>query len=194
MNLFQIKIRQALGGNAENSKSILEIPGCDKAESQAIMQMLFNTEEEHPLELKANWRKLAFTLFFFIGIPAVGYLSFYINANENIDNVGFIIPLFVFTVLLISYFSYKNYQLQVGPETIIKQSGAWDVQKERVSIEKIQAITTSQRFWHKNIDIGSVTIHTAAGNISFMLANYTSLQKSVNRWIYQIETSDSNWM
>ncbi len=194
MNLFQIKIRQALGGNAENSKSILEIPGCDRAESEAIMRMLFDTAEEHPVELKANWRKLAFTLFIFIGIPAVSYSIFFFNANENINNFGIIIPLYIFTVLLISYFSFKNYQLHVGPETIIKQSGAWDVQKERVSIEKIQAITTSQRFWHKSIDIGNVTIHTAAGNISFMLANYTVLQRSVNRWIYQIETSDSNWM
>lgn len=194
MNLFQIKIRQALGGNAENSKSILEIPGCDKAESQAIMKMLFDTTEVHPLTFLPNWRKLVFTLFVFIGIPAVGYLSFYFNSHENIDNFGIIIPLYIFSVLLISYFSFKNYHLEVGPETIIKQSGAWDVEQERVSIEKIQAITTSQRFWHKNIDIGSVTIHTAAGNISFMLANYTLLQSSVNRWIYQIETSDSNWM
>ncbi len=194
MNLFQIKIRQALGGNAQNSKSILEIPGCDKAESQAIMKMLFITTEEHPLKLKANWRKLVFILFIFIGIPAFSYLSFYLNAKENIDNFEIIIPFYIFTVLLISYFSFKNYQLFIGPETIIKQSGAWDVEKERVNIQKIQAITTSQRFWHKNIDIGSVTIHTAAGNISFTLGNYTLLQSSVNRWIYQIETSNSNWM
>ena len=194
MNLFQIKIRQALGGNAENSKSILEIPGCDKAESQAIMKMLFDTTEEHPLKLKPNWRKLVFTLFIFIGIPAIFYLSFYFNTRQNIDNFGIIIPLYIFTVLLISYFSYKNYHLEIGAETIIRQSGAWDVEKERVSIQKIQAITTSQRFWHKSIDIGSVTIHTAAGNISFTLGNYTLLQNSVNRWIYQIENSNSNWM
>lgn len=194
MNLFQIKIRQALGGNAENSKSILEIPGCDAAESQAIMKMLFDTTEQHPLKLKPNWRKLAFTLFIFIGIPAFSYLFFYLNSNENIDNFRIIIPLYISTVLLISYFSYKNYQLEIGAKTIVKQSGAWDVQKERVSVEKIQAITTSQRFWHKSIDIGSITIHTAAGNISFTLGNYTVLQSSVNRWLYQIETSNSNWM
>ena len=194
MNLFQIKIRQALGGNAENSKSILEIPGCDAAESQAIMRMLFDTSEQHPILVKPNWRKLAFTLFIFIGIPAFSYLSFYLNSNENIDNFRIIIPLYIFTVFLISYFSFKNYQLEIGAETIVKQSGAWDVQKERVSIEKIQAITTSQRIWHKNIDIGSITIHTAAGNISFTLGNYTVLQSSVNRWLYQIETSNSNWM
>lgn len=194
MNLFQIKIRQALGGNAEHFKSILEIPGCNKTESQAIMKMLFDISEDHPLLIKANWRKLALTLFIFIGIPAILYVSTYLNTNENIDNFQIIIPLYIFTVLLISYFSFKNYQLEVGTETIIKQSGAWDVEKQRVSIEKIQAITTSQRFWHKSINIGSVTIHTAAGNISFKLGNFTTLQSCVNRWIYQIENSNSNWM
>ena len=194
MSLFQIKIRQALGGNAENSKSILEIPGCDRAESQAIMKMLFDSTEEHPLKLIPNWRKLAFTLFIFIGIPALTYLAFYFNTKQNIDNFGIIIPLYIFTVLLISYFSYKNYHLEIGAETIIRQSGAWDVEKERVDIQKIQAITTSQRFWHKSLDLGSITIHTAAGNLSFTLGNYTLLQNSVNRWIYQIENSNSNWM
>jgi hypothetical protein len=30
---------------------------------------------------------------------------------------------------------------------------------------KIQAITTSQPFWHKKVNIGSITLHTAGGNI-----------------------------
>lgn len=194
MNLFQIKIRQALGGNAHNNKSILEIPGCDKAESQAIMKMLFDINEEHSLELKPNWRKLAFTVFVFIGIPAIIFAIVYSNSKQKIGNSEIFIPIYISTVLLISYFSFKNYRLNIGPETIIKQNGAWDVEKERVSIQKIQAITTSQHFWHKTIDIGSVTIHTAAGNISFALGNYSLLQSSVNRWIYQIENSNSNWM
>jgi hypothetical protein len=32
---------------------------------------------------------------------------------------------------------------------------------------KIQAITTSQLFWHKSVDIGSITIHTAGETLVF---------------------------
>ena len=59
---------------------------------------------------------------------------------------------------------------------------------------KIQAITTSQLFWHEKIDIGSITLHTAGGNITFELGNFTKIKHYVNLWLYKIETSDSNWM
>jgi putative membrane protein len=35
--------------------------------------------------------------------------------------------------------------------------GAWDVDNEIIEPGKIQAITTSQLFWHKSVDIGSIT-------------------------------------
>ena len=194
MNLFQIKIRQALGSSSENNKSILEIPGCNKNESEAIMQMIFKSEEVHANPIFANWRKLFVTNMIFIGIPLIVVLNINYFATEKIENAVIIIPLYIFTVALISYFSFKNYHLQIGTETIVKQSGAWDVEKQRISIEKIQAITTSQRFWHRSIDIGSVTIYTAAGSVSFTLANFTILQQNVNNWLYQIENSNSNWM
>jgi putative membrane protein len=56
--------------------------------------------------------------------------------------------------------------LFINDDFIIRQSGAWD---ETMIIEpgKIQAITTSQLFWHKSVDIGSITIHTAGGTLVF---------------------------
>ena len=63
-----------------------------------------------------------------------------------------------------------------------------------IEISKIQAITTSQLFWHKSLNIGSLTLHTAGGNITFHLGNYKMIQDYVNLWLYEIETSDRNWM
>ena len=73
------------------------------------------------------------------------------------------------------------------------QSGAWDVDNEVIKIEKIQAITTSQLFWHKSLNIGSLTIHTAGGNISFQLGKFDKINQYVNLWLYQIEKNESNW-
>jgi putative membrane protein len=72
---------------------------------------------------------------------------------------------------------------------IIKQSGAWDID---CITSKIQAITTSQLSGIK-LNIGSITLHTAGGNIAFQLGNYSILKQQVF-WLYEIETSDSNWM
>jgi putative membrane protein len=96
--------------------------------------------------------------------------------------------------LIIHFFAFRNYRLFISDNHIIKQSGAWDIDNEIIEIKKIQAITTSQLFWHKNLNIGSLTLHTAGGSISFYLGKYDIIRDYVNLWLYEIETSDSNWM
>jgi putative membrane protein len=49
-------------------------------------------------------------------------------------------------------------------------------------------------FWHKTADIGYLTLHTAAGDMTFQLGNYTVIRQHVNRWLYEMESTDSNWM
>jgi putative membrane protein len=61
----------------------------------------------------------------------------------------------------IVYFSFRNNRLFINDDFIIRQSGAWDVDNEIIEPGKIQAITTSQLFWHKSVDIGSITIQLA---------------------------------
>jgi putative membrane protein len=116
---------------------------------------------------------------------------------QIIFNTNSAICLFTsFYVLFVGivYFSFRNNRLFINDDFIIRQSGAWDVDNEIIEPGKIQAITTSQLFWHKSVDIGSITIHTAGGNISFQLGNFTTIKQYVNLWLYEMETSDSNWM
>jgi putative membrane protein len=44
---------------------------------------------------------------------------------------------------------------------------------------KIQAITTSQLFWHKKVKYRFYN-NTAGGNIAFQLANYSIVKQQVN--------------
>ena len=83
---------------------------------------------------------------------------------------------------------------RVHDDFIIKQSGAWDICHEIIEPKRIQAITTSQLFWHKGLGIGSLTLHTAGGKIAFQLGDFETIKQHVNLWLYEIETSDSNWM
>jgi putative membrane protein len=108
--------------------------------------------------------------------------------------IDYLVAFFVVFTGLIQFFIFKNNRLFINDDFIILQRGAWDVSNEIIEPSKIQAITVSQLFWHKNINIGSLTLHTAGGNIAFQLGNFTAIKQYVNLWLYEIETSDSNWM
>ncbi|WAC40671.1 PH domain-containing protein [Pedobacter sp. SL55] len=91
------------------------------------------------------------------------------------------------------YISYTKHRITVSEDFIIKQSGIWDISQEIIEPHKIQSISTSQYPWHKSLDIGHVTLHTAAGNISFSYGNYTEIKILVNWWLYQVESSQKDW-
>jgi putative membrane protein len=99
----------------------------------------------------------------------------------------------VFAGILV-WFSFKNYRLFVSNAFIIKQNGAWDIDTSIIEPYKIQAIALHQFFWKKVTNIGSVRLSTAGGNITFTTANFDEVKQLVNFWLYQVETSDRNWM
>jgi putative membrane protein len=194
LNVLEIKIKQATSDEKKQSKSQIEIPGCNTFEKDEILKLIFKELPKKGTMMQPNYRKLVFAIFLTIVLPLSGFFIFgkYINA-EVLNYFHFTIFYTIF-VLLIHYFGFRNYRLFVSENHIIKQSGAWDVDNEIIEIEKIQALTTSQLFWHKNLNIGSLTMHTAGGNITFHLGKFDKIKEYVNLWLYEIETSDSNWM
>jgi putative membrane protein len=194
MNVLHLKIKQATGGEKEDHKLAIEIPGCDKLEKDAILKLLFQKIPEKGVMLKPNFRKLGFSVFLTIGLPLLGFYFVRDLLLEKLPMIDYFALLFVVFVGIIQFFIFKNNRLYINDDFIILQSGAWDVTNKIIIPSKIQAITTSQLFWHKNINIGSLTLHTAGGNISFQLGNFTAIKQYVNLWLYEMETSDSNWM
>jgi len=194
LDILQMKIRQATSGEREERKSAIEIPGCNEAERDEILKLLFAKIPAKGMMLKPNFRKLGFAIFLTIGLPL---LVFYIFRSYNPTvgvAVNYLVPVYVLFLGLIQYYKFRNNRLFIHNDFIILQHGAWDISNEIIEPKKIQAITTSQLFWHKSIGIGSLTLHTAGGNISFQLGNFELIRQQVNRWLYEIETSDSNWM
>jgi putative membrane protein len=194
MNILELKIKQATGGSVEEQKSVIEIPGCNEQERDEILKLLFHKLPEKGVVMEPNFRKLGFSVFLTIGLPL--FLVYLFRSYIELQGVNLSLGVFVYIVFvgLIQYFIFRNNRLYVNDDFIIKQSGAWDIKNEIIEPGKIQAITTSQLFWHKSADIGSVTLHTAGGNIAFQLGNFTKIKEYVNLWLYEIETSDSNWM
>jgi putative membrane protein len=127
-------------------------------------------------------------------LPLVGFYAVGHYGDATVFRYSHFAWAYSLFFLVVLVFGFRQYRLFISQEHIIKQSGAWDVENEIISIEKIQAITTSQLFWHKSLNIGSLTLHTAGGNVTFHLGDFNKIQDYVNLWLYEIETSDSNWM
>lgn len=193
MNILEIKIKQATSGEKEKRTAAIDIPGCSNHEKNEILKLLFHQIPQKGLMLRPNYRKLVFSVFLIIIVPLSGFFIVAANVPEMME-FAYVTALYALFLGLILYFGFRNYRLFINDDFIIKQSGAWDISEEIISIKKIQAVTVSQLFWHKNADIGYLTLHTAGGNIGFQLGNYTKIKHYVNLWLYEIETSDSNWM
>ena len=193
MNISEMKITQTTSGEKENKNTYIEIPGFNHQEKNNILTLLFQQTPKKGFAMLPNYRKLVFSVFLIIVLPL---LCFYISVIllPEFSEFSYLAPIYVLFFGLILFFGFKNYRLFIDNDFIIKQSGAWDICEEIITKDKIQAITTSQLFWHKNADIGYLTLHTAAGNIDFQLGNYTKINQYVNLWLYEIETSNSNWM
>ncbi|MFT7352386.1 MAG: putative membrane protein [Flavobacterium sp.] len=194
LRILEIKIKQATGDDAKKSKSGIEILGCNDAEKNQILNLVFDSIPQANTKLKPNWRKLVFAIFLSIILPLSAFLIVYNYTEINLKHYVPIAVFYVIFVAIIQFFSFYNYRLYIGQKHIIKKHGAWERERSIIEINKIQAITTAQLFWHKNLNIGTVTLHTAGGNLSFYLGNFDMIQNYTNQWLYDIETSDSNWM
>lgn len=194
LNVLEIKIKQAVSDEKKQKKAIIEIPGCNTSERDEILKLIFKQLPEKGVMMQPNFRKLVFSIFLTIVLPLTGFYFIGKKVDAALFEYTHFALFYTVFSLIIHFFGFRNYRLFISDNHIIKQSGAWDVDNEIIEIKKIQAITTSQLFWHKNLNIGSLTLHTAGGSISFYLGKYDKIKEYVNLWLYEIETSDSNWM
>ena len=195
LKVLDIKIKQASFGETEKQekKSAIEIPGCSPSERDQILKLLLSKIPKHHFVLLPNIRIIIAQTFKYIILPIV-ILVLVINFSTLSNfNYLFIVPLYFIIAGLSIYFSFKNYKLFIGNDQIVKQNGIWDVDKQIIEIHKIQAIRASQLFWHKKSDIGSITLCTAGGNITFRLTNFKQIKQLVNIWLYQVESSQKSW-
>jgi putative membrane protein len=194
LGILELRIRQATSGTAEDRKSIIEIPGCSDLESSSVLQLLYDQIPEKGLALKPNFRVLAVALLLYILVPVLLFYVIGAWLEPAAFDFVYLVPIYVIFIGLLQYFKFKNNRLFIHDNFIIKQSGGWDISTAIIEPHKIQAISTSQYFWHKKLDLGSVILHTAGGTISFQMGNFSILKSKVNLWLYRMEKSDSNWM
>ncbi|MGX7666111.1 PH domain-containing protein [Flavobacterium pedocola] len=196
MDVLNIKIKQASGSETdkENKKSALEIPGCNAVEKDEILKLLFSKLPQRGAVQKPNWRYFIFPVLFYMVLPVSLWFFIGFNIEAQAFEYSLFLPLYLSFVGIMLYFSFRHYRLFVNNQYIIKQSGAWDIDNEIIEPHKIQSIKVSQFFWHKPANVGSIIICTAGGNVSFHLGNFQQIKELANIWLYQVETTEKNWM
>jgi uncharacterized membrane protein YdbT with pleckstrin-like domain len=192
LNVSEIKIRQAAPAQDKQSSKDVEVPGCSAQEREALFNLLFRQIPSANVILKPNYRKLLFSFSMGVVLP-IAIFSLLLSYRSDLQRFVYLIIPYLLFVVTVLFFSFRNYRLMIGPNHIIKQSGAWDVAQEIMLPSKIQSVTLSQLFWHKRLNIGSLTLHTAAGDLHFRMGKFDEISKYVNLWLYELESKNTNW-
>lgn len=197
MNMLNLELKQTEVENKQDGEEVrssnLSLPGCSKAEKDAILEMILGKFQAENLLLKPNFRFLNLPTFFKAVLP-VAIFFVLLNFTEELKPYYPLTIAYFFLTTLMIFISFKNHRLMVNQDIIIKKSGIWDITHEHLLPHKIQSISAFQYPWHKSVDVGHVDLHTAAGVIHFKFGNYTEIKKLVNYWLYQVESSGKDWM
>jgi len=197
LNLLNMSLKQAHFGQSKKGHEMqgntLEIPGCNAGERDELLKMILGKVPLKQRTFVPDWRFLNLPVFFKLILPVSIFLIIAFNTPEVKPYMGFAIAYLLIGIFMI-YVSYRRHRISVNQDFIIKTSGIWDISNEIVVPNKIQSITTFQYPWHKAVDVGHLTLHTAAGQIHFKYGNYTEIKQLVNYWLYQIESRNENWM
>ncbi|UKT62306.1 PH domain-containing protein [Pedobacter mucosus] len=197
INMFNLSLKQAHFGHHKKGDEIqgntLEIPGCNSAERDELLKMILVKLPKNGQTFIPDWRFLNLPIFFKLILPVAIFFIVAINIPEVKPFISAAILYLVLGIFLI-YISYRRHRIIVNQDFIIKKSGIWDISNEIIIPSKIQAITTFQYPWHKSVDVGHVSLHTAAGQIHFKYGNYTEIKRLVNYWLYQLESENKDWM
>ncbi len=197
MDIFNLRLKQTQAGEneekASQGKSNLTIPGCNATEKEKILQLILGKIPEGTASLRPDIRFFVLPVIVQIVLPVliVGGLML-----ADIVSLSYLSYLFVYKLLVIVmiYRNYTQYRLSIQEDFIIKREGVWDIRHEITQAHKIQAISVSQYPWHRKAGIGHLTLHTAAGPLSFKYGNFTEIRKWVNYWLYLVEKGDRDWM
>jgi putative membrane protein len=154
MNILEIKLNKLQVVKKRNVGRLLK-SGCNEEENEEILKLLFKTYQKRG-NAYPNFRKLVFRY----SINSTTFSRFFTFANyiqhQLLQYVYFLLCSICRGIV---YFVLEI--IDCSLMMILSLGGAWDVDNEIIEPGKIQAITTSQLFWHKSVDIGSITIHTA---------------------------------
>ena len=193
MDLVQLSVHQPSSDINVDKKAKITVPGCNGAEEKKLMAFIYGHQPEKGYAIRPNWRKMLPGIMIFMLLPLLvyGYVHHYNGLPPYVHSFAL---LYLLLAACMIYLSYRNSRLYVSPDFVIRQSGIWDITTEYLEPYKIQAVSSKQMPWHRKRNIGHITLHTAGGDLAFRFGNFSQLQTLKNQWLFQVESSNQEWM
>lgn len=198
LKLFDIQLKQASATDEveqEGKKSgEIEVPGCQPDEKERLLEQLKMSTKQAFETIVPNYRYLFKAISLSIILPCLIFLLLAFTVYSPLKDIIPIVFIYIILVGIVVFFRFKNYRMLLNKELIMVKQNAWDVKYQLIEPYKIQGVTTQQYFWHQSADLVHLTLHTAAGDLSFRFVNYSQLKPWLNYWLYTAEGSQRNWM
>ncbi len=192
MKLQRLFFYQASSDITSDKQAVIHVPGCTPQQEHILLNRVFKEIPPVEIVLVPNIRKIISPIIFLVIIPLIPFA--FARDTTWFFNYLTLLPFWIILAVIIIFFRFKNSRLKVSKGFVQTTSGVWDITTRILQTYKIQAITVTQRLWHRKRNIGHITLHTAGGDVTFKFGDYRKLNALTNQWLYDVETSGENWM
>ena len=192
MNLYEVKIRQVESEEENKKKKGIVVPGADSRELQKIFKVVFDTDLDTSGSYYKPGKGVLLLKFLWLCIPAlIALVTMYFT--DSLEFVWLVPPVFVFVYLLV-FIGYRNERLVVKDDFVILKKGVWDLSTTILHIDKIQKLSLGQSYFQEKKQIGSLNLHTAAGEVTIYYYDFKMLWQMTDEILYIIEKNKRSWM
>lgn len=181
------------GSEEVNRKQSVQIPGCREREISQINEAFFpELIAAEPLQIIKPNAFYRYRLGLFLALlPTVSL--FFVAAFAEIWFAGLALVYFVFSLLYIHKY-YQTMQFELYAENIVLKRGYVFPETILLKNYKIQGVEISQSIFQRRRGLVSLSLFTAAGDLSIPFINEGIAYSLANKILYQVEKNKLAWM
>lgn len=190
-NIFNLQIKQAASNAVKRKQSSINLAGVSPHHIQIALDDYFaerphNVDKFIPISKWYFLRRAMILSMLFLILLA---LSFYTEGPSIYFFLAWI-PIF----LLNSYLEQKKKGIGLNAEVIHIKGGRYGQNHSLIQTYKIQGVSLSQSPFQRRKKLNSLTIYTAAGNLSIPYLEQEVGIKIRDFILYKVETDNRDWM
>ncbi|MDX1602104.1 MAG: PH domain-containing protein, partial [Salinimicrobium sediminis] len=194
MDLFQVKISLASSEN-DLEKNQIKVVGLPPHVVEQVKEYFYHSEIRENFRIKPSkyllFKKISRGLIPLVIISA--FLFFYVQLVSLSWFLG-IASVYIVLLSVYNFFYFKNLQLGISEEFLLRHSGVWIQKEEYLEVFRLQAVSVSQPLWYKKRGLVNLTFHSAGGDIGFPMVKKEEVQPILNYLLYKIEVTEKAWM
>lgn len=188
--IYDVYMRHASSQEVQKKKS-LRIPGCSQNHIDEILTYLY-----HPhlgFHYKYHVHKYYLTRFLIYVLPIVVLLVGVFLYMEMYTQL-IVLSILAIVIILQRYLKTKKLSVEISDEILKVAHGSFAEKHTMLPIFKIQGITASQSPYQRRKHLSSLTIYTAAQNISIPYLPEEDARYIYDYLLYKTESSKKDWM